>query len=60
MENNFSKLSPAYLIGRIVYPNRAPWEQKRKGAYLLVTLIFAAIVGIGFARYLLRSNGIHR
>jgi hypothetical protein len=43
------KFSPAYLLGKMIYPGRAPWEQRRKGWILIWTAGLSVFIGLGVA-----------
>ena len=42
------KYSPSYRLGKLLYPRRAPWEQRRKGLVLLLTAGLSVFIGLGF------------
>jgi hypothetical protein len=41
------KLSLAYRLGKLLYPRRAPWEQRHKGAILIWTATIGIVLGFG-------------
>lgn len=53
------KFHPAYIVGKMIYPRRAPWEQRRKGLILLWTAAISIFIGLGTAFGILHYYQTH-
>lgn len=49
------KYSPSYRLGKLLYPRRAPWEQRRKGLLFIMTVAISLMLGLALAYFILRN-----